>query len=410
MILADDLGWNDVGFHGSEIRTPRLDALAKESVLLDRHYVQPSCSPTRAAVMTGRNPSRFGILGPLGMDPKTSLPLETVTLAELLAGAGYATGHVGKWHLGPTFEYGPRRQGFHEAYGYLHGQLDQFSHVDWDLQHNNWFRDEKLVDEPGHATDLLAREAVDFIRRRAAKPFFLYLCFSVPHYPLQDEEKWIQPYEATIAHKDRRINAAMVTHMDDAIGRVLDALDAARVREKTLVIFSSDNGGQKNWMQTKYGGKHGPYEVLGDNRPLRGWKTELYEGGVRVVALAHWRGTLAPRTVEEVTRAEDILPTAARLAGATVAPEMKVEGGDLWPLLTGAGRRDPPVLLWNAPGVAGIRVGDWKLIEFKRTRKLELYDLRSDPLETADRATDQPERVRELHAKLTEAKGKDPRP
>jgi arylsulfatase A-like enzyme len=217
LIVADDLGWNDVGFHGSEIQTPRLDALARESVLLNQFYVFPTCSPTRAALLTGRNPSRFGILGPLGLDPKTSLPLDTVTLAEHLSAAGYETAIAGKWHLGPTLDFGPRKQGFHRAYGYLHGQIDQYKHHYKNLE-KSWFRDHEFLDEEGHATDLLAQNAIEFIRQdHGHRPFLLYLTFSVPHYPLQEDPRWVEPYRESISHPDRQVFAGMVSHMDDAM-------------------------------------------------------------------------------------------------------------------------------------------------------------------------------------------------
>lgn len=408
LVVADDLGWNDVGFHESEIRTPRLDALARTSVVLHQFYVFPTCSPTRAALLTGRNPSRFGILGPLGLDPKTSLPLETMTLAELLADAGYATGLVGKWHLGPTFEFGPRRQGFQSAYGYLHGQIDQYKHH-YKTLGKSWFRDEEFIDEPGHATDLLAREAVRFIEQHREQPFFLYLCFSVPHYPLQEDERWVKPYGATIEHKDRRLNAAAVTHMDDAIGRVLDTLDRTDQRKQTLVIFTSDNGGQKDWLATDYGGEHGPNERLGDNRPLRDWKGSVYEGGIRVPALIHWPGRLKPSVCTSVLCATDIFPTVAGLIGKPLVPGPKLDGTDILPALTEEMTRDPPIY-WNTGAQKAIRVGDWKLVDSRRGGTVELFDLRADPFEQRDRSSEEPARVEQLRARLGEFLANDPRP
>jgi arylsulfatase A-like enzyme len=408
VVIADDLGWNDVGFHGSKVRTPRLDALAKESVVLDQFYVYPSCSPTRAMLLTGRNASRFGILGALGLDPaQGALPLETVTLAEQLAAAGYRTGISGKWHLGPVFELGATRQGFHHAYGSMHGQLDQFTKKGRNHQ-NCWFRGEEYIEEPGHATDLIAKEATAFLRRERANPFFLYVAFTVPHYPLQEDEAWVKPYEGVFDHPHRRLDAASITHMDDAIGRILDALDELSLREKTFVFFLSDNGGQRDWMQTGYGGKHGNYEHLGDNRPLRGWKTELYEGGIRVPALARWPGRLEPRTVKEVTSALDFFPTAARLAGG--ATPAGLEGSDLWPLLSGTGTREPPVIYWNVGARAALREGDWKLIDEKRTGKAELFNIAKDPLEKEDLAAAEPERVKAMRARLVAMKAGDPKP
>jgi arylsulfatase A-like enzyme len=408
LIVADDLGWNDVGFHGSEIRTPRLDALARTSVVLNQFYVFPTCSPTRAALLTGRNPSRFGILGPLGLDPKSSLPLATVTLADLLTDAGYATGHVGKWHLGPTFDFGPRQQGFQSAYGYLHGQIDQYKHHYKTLD-KSWFRDETFIDEPGHATDLLAREATRFIEQHRERPFFLYLAFSVPHYPLQEDESWVQPYGKTIEHKDRRLNAAAVTHMDDAIGHVIDTLDRIDVRRQTLVIFTSDNGGQKDWLATDYGGEHGPNERLGDNRPLRDWKGSVYEGGIRVPAIVHWPGRLKPTVCNSVLCATDIFPTIAGLIGTPLEPELKLDGIDRWEAFSEEQTRRVHPIYWNTGAQKAIRVGDWKLVESRRTQSNELFDLRTDPFETHDRAVGEPDRAGDMHELLERLLAEDPR-
>jgi len=408
LIVADDLGWNDVGFHGSEIKTPRLDALARTSVVLNQFYVFPTCSPTRAALLTGRNPSRFGILGPLGLDPMASLPLQTVTLAEWLGDSGYATGLVGKWHLGPTFDFGPRRQGFQSAYGYLHGQIDQFKHHYKTLD-KSWFRDEEFIDEPGHATDLLAREATRFIEQHRERPFFLYLAFSVPHYPLQEDESWVRPYEETTEHKDLRLNAAAVTHMDDAIGRVLDTLDRTDLREQTLVIFTSDNGGQENWLATGYGGEHGPNERLGDNRPLRGWKGSVYEGGIRVPALVHWRGRLKPSICNSVLCATDIFPTVAGLIGKQLPTELKLDGIDIRPALTDENSRDDHPIYWNTGAQKAVRVGDWKLVESRGNGTTELFDLRTDPFETRDQPVDEPNRVEKLRQQLHQLLCDDPR-
>jgi arylsulfatase B len=407
IFLADDLGWNDVGYHGSEIKTPRLDELARQGVVLDQFYVYPTCSPTRAALLSGRNPSRLGILAPLYLDPKDSLPLETVTLAELLAGAGYATGFFGKWHLGPTFDYGPRKQGFQEAYGSLHSGADPFKRR-WRLG-QTWFRDDEFIDEPGHATDLLAREAVAFIRRHRERPFFLYLPFNAPHVPLGEEEKWIKPYEGSIQNEDRRLFAATVTHLDEAVGRVLDALDEEKVRDRTLVIFLSDNGGEPPLPAGSFGGYYKNYSQKGDNRPLRGWKSEVYEGGIRVPALAHWPGRLAPRKVTAVTSVNDILPTAAKLAGVALRPGMRVEGMDIWPLLTGQRKGRPRTLYWETPQQSALRAGDWKLVETRRSGKVELFDLRADPYEKSDLAAEQPGRVQRMRRLLADLRGAPPR-
>jgi arylsulfatase A-like enzyme len=413
LIVADDLGWNDVSYHGSEIKTPVLDRLAKEGVQLDRFYVYPTCSPTRACLLSGRNAGHYGILGPIdGSNPKLHLPLDTKTLPKLLKERGYTTGLVGKWHLGGSNEFGPLKQGFDSFYGYLHGQVDQYSHVSWDGD-PIWQRGDKNIDDQGHATDLFAREAAAFLRHNRDRPFFLELAFSVPHYPLQDEPEWLAKYEKTIADKDRRTYAAMVAHMDDAIGKVLAVLDETKVRGNTLVLFTSDNGGQQDWNSVRYKGKHGPYKTLGDNRPLRGWKGQLYEGGVRVVALAHWPGRLRPGVLKGVAHACDFYPTVAGLTGEAAPASLRLDGIDLWPALTGKEELPPRTFWWNIGSHAGILDGDYKLIRRLRLKAgekepaPELYNLARDPLEKEDLAAAEPKTVGRLRDKLGELQKKE---
>ncbi|MEA2632304.1 MAG: arylsulfatase, partial [Chloroflexota bacterium] len=194
MIVADDLGWDDVGYHGSEIRTPNLDALAASGVKLEHHYVWPTCSPTRAALLTGRNPSRFDVLGPIAGRSEQTLPKGTVTLADILKGRGYATAISGKWHLGLRPEVGPRQFGFDSSYGYLHGQVDPYTHR-YKNGDRTWHEDDTFRDEDGHATDLIAARAVRRIETAGTSPFFLYVTFSVPHTPLNEADRWLRPYE-----------------------------------------------------------------------------------------------------------------------------------------------------------------------------------------------------------------------
>src|SRR5215208_4081611 len=364
LIVADDLGWRDVGYHGSEIRTPVLDRLAAESVRFDRWYVYPSCSPTRACLLTGRNAARFGIKGPIRKGSPLGLPASAITLAELLKQRGYATALVGKWHLGGGPGTVPRQQGFDYFYGYLHGQVDHYTHRYW-RDEPIWLRNETLIHEEGHATDLFTREAVGFIRKHGGarrRPFFLDLSFSVPHYPVQDDPAWYAMYEKSIADKDRRGVAAMVSHMDAAVGRVLAALDETGVRDNTLIVFTSDNGGQKNWLEPVFSGKHGPYHHLGDNSPLRGWKNDLYEGGVRVVGLAHWRGLLKPGVLKGVAHIVDLFPTVAGRTGGPAPAALRLDGIDLWPALTGRSRLPPRTFHWDVGSRVGLLDGDYKLI------------------------------------------------
>lgn len=304
VLIADDLGWRDVGYHDSEIRTPTLDKLAAAGVRLERHYVYPTCSPTRAGLLTGRNPSQFGIRGPIDGRRKDALPGDVANLALALQGHGYSTALMGKWHLGLRPEVGPRHYGFEQSYGYFHGQLDPYTHR-YKNGDRTWHRNDVFVDEKGHATDLIADEAIRYLQSKRKEPFILYVAFSVPHHPLQEEPKWIEPYRNTIKDPSRRLYAACVTHMDAAIGRIVEALTKSGQLKDTLIFFSSDNGGQRDYSlrsaQREFEGKHGPYPTLGDNRPLRGWKGQLYEGGVRVPAFVNWSVTFRPALLDRIT-------------------------------------------------------------------------------------------------------------
>jgi arylsulfatase A-like enzyme len=393
-----------VGYHRSEIRTPNLDKLARDGVRLERHYAYPTCSPTRAGLLTGRNPSRFGIHGPIDGRSTQALPVDVTTLAAALKRRGYATAMMGKWHLGLRPEVGPRRYGFDRSYGYFHGQLDQFSHR-YKNGDRTWHRDDAFVDEVGHATDLIADGAIRYLREDRRQPFFLYVAFSVPHYPIQEEARWIEPYERAIADPSRRLYAASVTHMDDAIGRIVEALRRTGRLRDTVILFTGDNGGQRDYRsRTDYGGKYGPYPTLGDNRPFRGWKGELYEGGVRVPAFAFWEETFGPAVVTQTTSYLDVFPTLAGLGGVAIEPAWRLEGRDIGQLLAGAAIPAPaPTLYWNTGGQAAVLQGGWKLILTRRgPGSVELYNLAADPAEASDLAGEKPEQVEALRAILVE--------
>ena len=196
MFVADDAGWHDVGYHGSEINTPNIDKLAEDGVELNQFYVYPTCSPSRASLLTGKYASRFGIGEPIAMKSKQVLPTNVETLPEALKKEGYQTAITGKWHLGLSLESGPSHYGFDYSYGFLHGQIDQYTHR-YKNGDRSWYRNDKFVDEKGHATDLITNEAIKYITniRDKSKPFFIYIPYSVPHYPLQEEEKWVKPYK-----------------------------------------------------------------------------------------------------------------------------------------------------------------------------------------------------------------------
>ncbi len=394
-ILADDLGWADAGYHGSEIRTPNIDRLASEGVRFHRHYVMPTCTPTRVALMSGRYPSRFGVTAPAY---GKIFEDDTVTLPRALRACGYATSISGKWHMGSPPEHTPLKYGFDTSYGYFHGQIDPYTHH-YKTGVRSWHRNDEYLDEKGHATDLITDEAVRIIERKHERPFFLYVTYSVPHFPLDEPEEWTSMY-ATIAERSRRLYAASVTHMDDGIGRIVEALDRTGLRDETLIVFVSDNGGQKSWhSNTEYKGRYAdqPHTVLGDNRPLRGWKGQVYEGGIRVPALANWPGVLTPGQSETLIHIVDWMPTLCGLIGYEAPKELHWDGKNVWPAVVGEGKSNEKRLLyWKTPSVSAVRSGDWKLVLNNDGSGAELYDLASDPYEQNDLASEHPERVAEL--------------
>ncbi len=399
-LLADDLGWGDVGWHGSEIKTPNLDKLAASGARLEQFYVQPVCSPTRAALMTGRYPMRYGLqVGVVRPWAQYGLPLEERTLAQALKDAGYETAICGKWHLGHVQRaYLPTRRGFDHQYGHYNGALDYFTHRrDGGL---DWHRDDKALREEGYTTKLIAQEAARLIRGRdTAKPLFLYVPFNAVHAPHQVPEDYIKPYADLKGQ--RRTYAGMVAAMDEAIGSILAALDEAKMRRDTLIIFSSDNGGPAPGRVTS-------------NGKLRAGKGTLYEGGVRVAALANWPGRIKAGTVvEQPLHMVDWYPTLLKLAGASREQKLPLDGRDAWPTIT-AGQPSPhkEILLNSTPRNGAIRVGDWKLVlnghlpsngNGKTAQKgaeiVELFNLAQDPSEKNNQAMANPAKVKELRAR-----------
>jgi arylsulfatase A-like enzyme len=411
-VLADDLGWGDVGYHGSEIKTPNIDELAASGVVLEQHYVAPTCTPSRLAFLTGRYASRFGITGP---DYGQVIYEGTVTLADVLQSRGYTTHLVGKWHLGSPPQWTPLRYGFTSSYGYFHGQIDPYTH-NYKTGVKSWHRNDVYLDEQGHATDLLTDEAVRIITSAHERPFFLYLAYSVPHYLLDEPAEWISRYDSNIREPSRLWYAASVTHMDDGIGQIMATLDRTGQRDNTVVVFASDNGGQESW--TPDGLYHGRYDdkpnpVLGNNHPLRGWKGGLYEGGIRVPALINWPNRLQKDVIAQPVHIVDWLPTFAGLAGFQSQKDLRWDGQDIWPVLSGANESETDRnMYWKTSGAAAIRAGNWKLIE--KTRKedprdpdFELFDLRSDPYEKNDLASAELARVKQMQTLLQRAARKD---
>lgn len=399
ILLADDLGWGDVGFHAGKIPTPHLDALAGSGVRLEQFYVQPVCSPTRGALLTGRYPMRLGLqVGVVRPWAQHGLPGDERTLATALGEAGYTTAICGKWHLGhATRDQLPTRRGFDRQYGPYNGAIDYLTH-DRDGGHD-WHENDQASRDQGYATDLLADKAIEILAAHdPAKPLFLYVPFNAPHTPLQAPAQWIAKF-AHIEDRQRRVYAAMVACLDAAVGRIIAGLEEhGFARTKTLVFFASDNGGVAS---------------LGSNGPLRGQKGTLYEGGVRSPAVVSWPGQLqAGGTVSEPLHIVDLYPTLLRLAGANLKQDKPLDGRDAWATIA-AGRPSPhdAILLNVTPWSGALRMGRWKLvhnggvpanaIQGPAKDTWELFDLAADPGEQADVADQQSEICADLRARLT---------
>lgn len=403
-LIADDLGWADVGFHGSEIQTPNLDRLARAGVEFGQHYATPTCSPTRTAILSGRFPGRYGVTAPTN---NRVFDEGTLTLPAALRAAGYDTCLSGKWHLGSRLEWGPRKYGFNRSYGCLAGGINQYLHRYKHGQFTEtWQRNDHFIEEEGHSTDLIAREAVRYIETPRKSPFFIYTAFTAPHIPLQEPKEWLQRYEGRIANPSRRRFAAAVSHMDDAVGRLITALERTGQRDRTLVVFTSDNGAQQNWNNpSEYPGEGlEPNAVLGRNTPWRGWKGQVYEGGIRVPAFANWPGVLAPAKCETPLHVVDWMPTLCHVAGCQPAGREAWEGRDFWPPHAGAAPSGDRVLYWRTPAQRAVRQGAWKLIatRAKLVQTFELYNIEKDPYETRDLVAGEPQVVARLQQRMAE--------
>ncbi len=396
-IVADDMGWKDVGYHGSEIKTPHLDRLAASGVKLEQFYVQPVCTPTRASLMTGRYPMRYGLqVSVIRPDATYGLPLEERMLPQALREAGYATRMVGKWHLGSHDEkYWPASRGFDHHYGHLFGALDYNTHVrDGKL---DWYRDGKPLKEEGYATELMGREAVKILREHdPARPLFLYVAFNATHSPLQAPQEYVEKYK-DIADRDRRIKAAMTACMDDQIGAIAAEIERRGMKEKTLLVFSSDNGGPTGKGQAA------------DNGPLRAGKATLYEGGLRVNAFAVWPGRIKPgSTVNEMLHMVDWYPTLLKLAGAKPEQKLPLDGKEAWAAIAEGKPSPRDEVLHNVQPTRGaLRKGPWKVVvqgglpaADPASVKAELFNIADDPYEKTNLAGKHPEKLKDLFDRL----------
>ncbi|MBM3813142.1 MAG: sulfatase [Acidimicrobiia bacterium] len=368
LLFADDLGYGGTGPYGErDFPTPHIDSMARNGVRFTNGYVScPVCSPTRAGMMTGRYQQRFGHeLNPGPADlalNEFGLPLTETTIADRLKSLGYATGLMGKWHLGYQPEFHPMKRGFHEFFGFL-GGAHSYNDALADTA-NPILRGTERVNEKEYLTDALGREAISFIDRHKAGPFFLYLSFNAVHAPMQAMEKYTDRF-AGIADRNRRIHAGMMAAMDDAIGGVLTTLQRNKLMEDTLIFFISDNGGPTPVNTSR-------------NTPLRGFKGQVYEGGIRVPFLMQWNGKIRKGSVyEQPAIALDVLPTAVAAAGGSIDPNWKLDGVDLMPHVTGKNKKAPhETLYWRFGARSAIRKGNMKLL--KEGGEAELYDLAKD--------------------------------
>ncbi len=396
LIISDDQGYADLGCYGCEdVPTPHIDSLARDGVRFTDGYVScPVCSPTRAGLMTGRYQQRFGHETNPGAVPDRGLPLDEITLANLLKSAGYVTGAVGKWHLGMTPELHPQKRGFVEFFGFLAGA---HAYLNAGLgTPNPIYRGTKPVDEKEYLTDAFAREAVAFIERHHTHPFFLYLAFNAVHAPLEATQKYLDRFSG-IADQRRRTYAAMLSAMDDGIGAVLTKLREAGLEKETLVFFFSDNGG--------------PPSNGSSNGPLRGYKGTPFEGGIRVPFLVKWPGRIPAGLVYRCSVISlDVLPTIVAAAGWKLPGDRPMDGVNLLPYLRGQNPEPPhDILFWRMRDNKAVRKSNWKLV-LVRAQDPQLFDLSKDIGESNDLAGKKPDIVMELSQPLArwEAQMKPP--
>ncbi len=413
LILADDLGQGHVGWQNPKVKTPHLDRLAKAGVQLNRHYVAPVCSPTRVALLTGRYWSRFGCNNalPSELDSRAiAMPPGTPTLGAALQAAGYRTALIGKWHLGATLESGPEKFGFDHFYGLRVGGMTPLSHQWLGKGKSALWRNDQVIEEPGHITDLLARETADWLGKDSAKPCFLYLAFTSPHVPLSEPDQWMGLYQDSGAGLSHQLYWAAISHLDEAVGKVVAAVDRLGQRDNTVFIFLSDNGapGQPNRMQVKEDLESYPKLLLpGDNLPFRGKKGDVYEGGIRTPGVVCWPGQLKPGVCEAPLSLTDWMPTLCALAGYTPQRDSKWDGADILPMLTGSAPDAASRILYckGPDDASAVTDGQWKLIVTAKTA--EFYNLSEAIGEKNDLAAQNPDLVRQLRAKLEAQTAKD---
>ncbi len=404
VILSDDMGYADIGVQGSkDIPTPNIDALAKGGIRFTDAYVSgPYCSPTRAGLLTGRYQQRFGHeFNPdsATTDNEIGLPVGEITMADRLRAAGYKTALIGKWHLGRAAQFHPMARGFDEFFGFLGGSHSYFE--PGATGKNPLLDGRKIVGETTYLTDAFTDRAVDFIKQQRSQPFFLYLAFNAVHAPMHATDRYLARFPH-IVNKQRRSYAAMLSAMDDGVGKILATLRERKLEDNTLIIFLNDNGGPVMAGTTINGSS---------NAPLRGSKRQTWEGGIRVAFIVRWKGHLAEgKTDARPIIQLDVLPTALAAAGVKPQPGWRLDGVNLLPYLTGKNSGQPHQgLYWRLGENMAIRKGDWKLVKtdelplqavnpsfYNDLTGAELYNLADDIGETKNLAAAHPDKVKEL--------------
>ncbi|GAB2529217.1 sulfatase family protein [Spirosoma aerophilum] len=406
LILADDLGYGDLSSYGApDIQTPHIDSLVRAGMRFSHFYANSSvCSPSRAALLSGRYPEQVGVPGVIRTMPDDNwgyLAPATVLLPSLLKKNGYHTALVGKWHLGLESPNLPNDRGFDLFHGFEGDMMDDYyTHLRHD---RNYMRlNRQVIDPTGHATDLFTQWATDYLQQRAAqpKPFFLYLAYNAPHDPIQPPADWLAKVKARqpgISDKRAKL-AALIEHMDAGIGKVIQTLRAKGLYENTLILFVSDNGGKL------FDGAN--------NGPLRSGKGHMYEGGIRIPACVVWPGKIAAQSQsQQPLLLMDLLPTLAEASGTRVS--QAIDGRSFLPILLGASQTltpERPVFFIRREGgieysgktIDAVRLGDWKLLQDSPYSPLELYNLKDDPQEKVNRAADRPEEFKQLEKLMRE--------
>jgi len=442
VILADDMGWGDIGYNNPEhVYTPNLDRLSNEAITFTQHYVMPQCTPTRIACFTGRYPGRFGNNGLQATNEKV-FPVGTPNLAHMFKAEGYRTYICGKWHMGSDTVNGPNNHGFDESYGSLAGAVGMYDHrYRKGKYEQTWHRNHKPIEgnEDGtHATDLIAGEVQKIIKNED-QPFFIFTTFHAPHTPLderdefinrptqldpddstrwlnEDEIRWFNDPAGIIQQEpdpEKRLFLAVVHHLDHAIGRIINTLEESGKLENTIILFSSDNGPQVNW-----GGNAYPDDLhltdFNQAIPMRGSKTDVWEGGIHVPGFIYWKGKFEPGSVDNAVHIIDWFPTLAGIIGHEEASEYNLDGVDLTPVLNRNNLADRDLYwIWNSrTNRWALRYADWKIVKYgtdepRKPEDWNLYNISADPMEKDNLASENPGVLSKLHEMFLKQQGKD---